>query len=97
MPYTYVIIGLHGADVKTVKENVARVRMFLDQRLIDEDFLLPELAPALPKTQDVYEVFLKPQIEARMQELAAGSPIRGDGLEHPPKEGGHPRPEREVR
>jgi len=37
----YQILGIHGGDVRTVSENVARVRMYIGGEEIDEDFPLP--------------------------------------------------------
>lgn len=65
----FVILGIHGKDVQTVEGNVARVRMFIGNKEIDEDFNLPELPPSVEPTTEVYTFFLKPKIEAKMAEL----------------------------
>lgn len=74
------ILGIHGADCKTVEGNVARVRMVLEDRIIDEDFSLPEVPAVIPREvlEPVYTAMLQPQIEARMRALAAGAPPQAD-------------------
>lgn len=84
MGNSYTILGIHGADVLTVNEyaipnnidsalikehNVARVRMFIGDKIVDEDFDLPEVPPAVPMTQEVYDYFLSGAIKKRMEEL----------------------------
>ena len=65
----YAILGIHGERVPTVEGNVARVRMFIGDTQVDEDFDLPVLPPGTPETEEVYNSFLKPTIEARIAEL----------------------------
>jgi len=68
----YVIIGIHGADVKTVTEDVARVRFFVGKTFVDEDFLLPVMPVDLPLSAEQYGVMLKPQLEERYAVLSKG-------------------------
>ena len=76
----YVILGIHDKEVCTVniyneqgalikERNVARVRMFIDNKIIDEDFFLPVLPVIISHVQEVYESFLKGDIEKRMDEI----------------------------
>lgn len=80
MSNTYTILGIHGEDVLTVNEydergrlvkehNVARVRMFIGDKIIDEDFPLPEVHPSIPKTIELYNTMLQDAIQKRMAEL----------------------------
>ena len=39
----YAVLGIHGNDVDTVQGNVARIRMFVGDQVIDEDFNLPRI------------------------------------------------------
>ena len=57
----YAILGEHGSEVQTVEGSVARVRMFVRDRVIDEDFPLP--APITVEQQ------LHEMIMARIAEL----------------------------
>ena len=76
----YVVLGIHDKEVRTVniyneqgalikERNVARVRMFIDNKIIDEDFFLPVLPVIISPVQEVYESFLKGDIEKRMDEI----------------------------
>lgn len=38
----YQILGVHDDKVLTVESNVARVRMYIGDEQVDEDFLLPQ-------------------------------------------------------
>lgn len=38
---TYAILGIHGHDCVTVVGDVARVRFFVDDKVLDEDVPLP--------------------------------------------------------
>ena len=54
-------MGMHGEDVTTVEGNVARVRMFVNGRVYDEDFPIP-----VAKT---VEQLIGEAVEKRMAEL----------------------------
>lgn len=43
MEQEYAVLGFHGPEVKTVEGSVARIRMFVDGKMVDEDFTLPRL------------------------------------------------------
>lgn len=64
----YLILGIHGADVQTVAGNVARVRMFVNNETVDEDF-------PLPKVRTIEEL-LDEAIMKRVAELEDG--IQGE-------------------
>jgi len=68
----YEIMGIHDKDVLTVEGNVARVRMFIGEQIIDEDFDLPTIPSVMPVTMAVYDYLLKPVIEKRMNEIKEG-------------------------
>ncbi len=65
----FVILGIHGPDVQTVEGNVARIRMYVGEKEIDEDFDLPAIPESIPKTVENYQYFLTEAIEKRMAEL----------------------------
>jgi hypothetical protein len=71
MPNRFVILGIHDEDVHTVDGNVARVRMFVGDREIDEDFDLPNIpkGSGIQKNVETYKYFLTEAIEKRMTEL----------------------------
>lgn len=73
MEQKFAILGIHGIEVETVEGNVARVRMFIGDDFVDEDFKLPELWPGTPHTEGVYGTILQPEIEARIKKLEAKS------------------------
>ena len=69
---SFQIIGIQSDQPQTNENyipNVARVRMFVGDQIIDEDFELPEIPPNIPKTTENYQYFLKDAITARMTEL----------------------------
>lgn len=57
----YQILGLHGDGVATVSGNVARVRMYVGDEQVDEDFSLPQIITV--------EQQLDEAINARIAEL----------------------------
>lgn len=57
----YELLGIHGDKVLTVEGNVARVRMYIGNEQVDEDF-------ALPKTITVKQQ-LDTLIQSRMAEI----------------------------
>ncbi len=59
----FVVLGMHG-DTTTVTGSVARVRMFVGDNSVDEDFQIPRLLTV--------EEQLKTAIEARFVELKEG-------------------------
>lgn len=67
----FVILGIHGSDVPTVEGNSARVRMYIGDKEVDEDFILPEIPRSIPTTVEVYHYFLTEAINKRMAELEA--------------------------
>lgn len=78
MEKKFAILGIHKG-LETFDENgvvvnirnVARVRIFLEGKIIDEDFKLPDLLPGVPDTEQVYEQFLMNDINKRIEELSA--------------------------
>lgn len=88
MPNSFVILGIHDEDVTTVNDykveangqqtlvkenNVARVRMYVGNKQIDQDFPLPQIPreSGVPKNAETYKFFLTPEINKRMTELEA--------------------------
>lgn len=76
----FVVLGVHGPDVKTVEGDMLRVRIFLDdpetapealaeRPHVDEDFPLPGLHSSIPATEEIYAYMLQEKIEARRAEL----------------------------
>lgn len=62
------ILGIH--------DTVARVRMFIGEAIVDEDFPLPTaMHPSIPKTTEVYRFLLEPEVDARRWHLARSMPV----------------------
>lgn len=68
----FAVLGIHDKEVESVVGEVARVRMFVGNKIVDEDFVLPELAPGTIKSEGTYITVLTPTIEARMAEIGKG-------------------------
>lgn len=90
MDNRYVILGIHygrklaragDEPVPGVPDDkvYARVRMFVGDKQIDENFDLPEMFPGVPlETQQlVYEAIMKDKFNARMLELQKGNIVSG--------------------
>lgn len=75
----WMILGIHGEKVLSVAENVARVRMFVGDRIIDEDFTLPVLHKGVPAIEEVYESYLRETIDKRFAELQGGADVNPVG------------------
>ena len=61
MADSYVVMGVHDHDVDTVEGNVVRVRMFIGDTMVDEDFALPSVITV--------EEQIDKMVNARMQEI----------------------------
>lgn len=60
----YQILGIHDSEVHTVEGNVARIRMYIGDDYVDEDFPLPQVISV--------EQQLDSAINARITELVNG-------------------------
>jgi hypothetical protein len=69
----YVILGIHGKDVETVEGNVARVRFFVNGKVVDENHELPAIAPGVPATLELYDMVMKHDLLKRYEALAGGA------------------------
>lgn len=65
----FVVLGVHGPESTGDGTSVMRVRMFVGDQVIDEDFPLPTMHPSIPKTEEIYISMLEGDITARMGEL----------------------------
>lgn len=88
----FVVLGIHGSEVKTVEGDVARVRMFIDgmEEPVDEDFPLPSMLPGVTPTMELYQYLITSAINARMVELGGVDPgkaaeDRANAMEAVPK------------
>lgn len=69
---TFEVLGIQTGDSRSLPHGVARVRMFVKDKHVDEDFALPELYEGVPPIEPVYAGFLKKDIELRMSEIEKG-------------------------
>jgi hypothetical protein len=65
----YAILGIHGNDVRTIEGDVARVRFFVGDRIVDEDHELPPLGPGVPATMEMYDMVMRHDLLKRAEEL----------------------------
>lgn len=82
---SFAILGIHDAAVRTVNsyslggeylgpKNVARVRMFVGDKVVDQDFALPSLPESVAISAELYRDLLAGSIEKRMTELEESFP-----------------------
>jgi hypothetical protein len=87
---TWIIIGIHDANVKSVEGDVARVRMLVGDEMVDEDLPLPVLPSWITPSPEVYEAAMVTTIAARqhylqdhgLESLAPGSLIHPKPVAH---------------
>lgn len=71
-PIRWLILGIHGPDVRTVEDDVARVRFFHDKfedGFNDIDWPLPELPPGVSPTTELYVAILTPQLDDEWEKI----------------------------
>lgn len=72
MENTFEILGIHDRLTRGLANDVARVRMFVGNEMVDEDFTLPSIPDGVSPTEAVYKWFLTQDVETRMNEISQG-------------------------
>ena len=74
----WTILGMQGAESLVDERDeplpVVRVRMFIGEQVVDEDFLVPALPSGVPPSPGVYQSILSEKIDARVAALEKGQP-----------------------